>query len=129
MPHLSMEYSAGLEARCDLQSVARAAYQAMIDTGIFPLAGIRVRAHRADIAIVADDLSENDFLAMTLAVGAGRDKAALKAAGDAIFAAVQGALAEPLGTPHFALSLEIREIDPALSWKDTPIHARLSKKD
>lgn len=129
MPHLSMEYSAGLEARCDMQTVARTAYQAMIDAGIFPMGGIRVRAYRADIAIVADDHPENDFLAMTLAVGAGRDTDTLKAAGDTIFAAVQGALTGPLSTPHFALSLEIREIDPALSWKDTPIHARLSKKD
>jgi 5-carboxymethyl-2-hydroxymuconate isomerase len=29
------------------------------------------------------------------------------------------------GTPHFALSLEIREIEAALSWKKNSIHARL----
>ncbi|MAM61357.1 5-carboxymethyl-2-hydroxymuconate isomerase [Maritimibacter sp. UBA3975] len=131
MAHLSMEYSGGLDARCDMAALARAAHGAMVDAGIFPVAGIRVRLHRADVAIVADGLDENDFLAMTLSVGAGRTTEALKAAGDAIFAAVQGALRGPLSTPHFALSLEIRVIDPELSWKDTPIHARLSgqKKD
>lgn len=129
MAHLAMEYSAGLESRCSMADVAHAAHHAMVQSGVFPVAGIRVRLHRADFSIVANGLPENDFLAMTLSVGAGRDTPTLKTAGDAIFAAVQATLTGPLSTPHFALSLEIREINPALSWKDTPIHARLSKKD
>lgn len=126
MPHLSIEYSPGLESRADIAGICRVAHGAMLDTGIFPLAGIRVRAYRADCTIVADGLTENDFLAMTLSVGAGRPKEAMKSAGAAIFRAVQDLLGEPLSSPHFALSLEIRIIDPELSWKDTPIHARLS---
>lgn len=128
MPHLALEYSPGLEGRVDMSALCRAAHEAMIASGIFPLAGIRIRAYRADFCIVADGLEENDFLAMTLSVGAGRTKEALKAGGDLIFAAVREVLAEPLATPHFALSLEIRIIDPDLSWKETPIHARLSGK-
>jgi 5-carboxymethyl-2-hydroxymuconate isomerase len=126
MAHLSIEYSPGLERRADIAVVCRAAHEAMGAAGIFPLAGIRVRAHKADHCIIADGLAENDFAAMTLSVGAGRSTAALQAAGAAIFGAVQSELAEVLTTPHFALSLEIRVIDPDLSWKDTPIHARLS---
>ncbi|MQM38751.1 5-carboxymethyl-2-hydroxymuconate Delta-isomerase [wastewater metagenome] len=126
MPHLRIEYSPGLTARADMAAVCRAAYEAMKETGIFPLAGIRVRAYAADYCIVADDLADNDFAALTLSVGAGRGKPALRTAGDHLFAAVRSALAGPLATPHFALSLEIRVIDPDLSWKDTPIHARLS---
>lgn len=128
MAHLNIEYSAGLEARADVASVCSAAHAALISAKIFPVAGIRVRAHRADHAIVADGLAENDFLAATMSVGAGRTTTDLKAAGDLVFAALQDALAGPLATHHFALSLEIRVIDPALSWKDTPIHARLSGK-
>ena len=128
MPHLSIEYSPGLEARADMRAICEALHGAMVAAGIFPLAGIRVRAHKADIAIVADGLAENDFCAMTLSVGAGRSTEALKAAGDSIFAAAREALADPLSTPHFALSLEIRQIDPELSWKATPIHSRLSKE-
>ena len=129
MPHLHLDYSPGLEARADIPALCRTLHAAMVAAGIFPLAGIRIRAHRADHVIVADGLPENDFLAMTLSVGAGRTTDALKAAGDVIFAAAQTALAGPLSTPHFALSLEIRVSDPALSWKHTPIHARLSGKD
>ncbi|MEC3862505.1 5-carboxymethyl-2-hydroxymuconate Delta-isomerase [Mesobacterium sp. TK19101] len=128
MAHLSIEYSAGLADRTDMAALCRALHGAMIDAAIFPVAGIRVRAHRADHAIVADGLVENDFAAMTLSVGAGRTTEALKAAGDTVFAAAQARLADVLSTPHFALSLEIRVINPDLSWKDTPIHARLSGK-
>lgn len=124
MPHLRIEYSAGIEA--EMPALCEACRQAMIAAGIFPLAGIRVRAFRADHAIVADGLAENDFAALILSVGAGRTPEALQAAGAGVFAAAQGVLAARLAEPHFALSLDIRVSDPALSWKDTPIHARLS---
>lgn len=124
MAHLKIEYSAGVEAH--IAALCAGGHAAMIAAGIFPVAGIRVRAYRADHAVVADGLAENDFVAATLSVGAGRTTEALKEAGDRVFAALQNALAGPLSTEHFALSLEIRVIDPALSWKDTPIHARLS---
>lgn len=126
MPHLSLEYSPGLEERADMPALCRSLHGAMVEAGIFPLAGIRIRAHRADHCIVADGLAENDFLAMTLSVGAGRSTEALKTAGDRIFKTAQTALAGPLSSPYFALSLDIRVNDPELSWKDTPIHARLS---
>lgn len=128
MAHISIEYSAGLEARADIAAVCKAAHAALIEAGIFPVAGIRVRTHRADHAIVADGLAENDFLAATMSVGAGRSTEALQQAGALIFAAIQQALAGPLSTQYFALSFEIRVINPDLSWKDTPTHARLSGK-
>lgn len=128
MAHLALEYSPTLEQSVDIAELCAALHRAIIDAGIFPVAGIRVRAHKADFAIVADGLPENGFVAMTMSVGAGRTKQDLRKAGDAIFAVAQTALATPLSQPHFALSLEIRVIDPELSWKDTPIHARLSGK-
>ncbi|MBE9637203.1 5-carboxymethyl-2-hydroxymuconate isomerase [Salipiger mangrovisoli] len=128
MPHLRLEYSPGLERRADLGALCDSLHRAMMETGIFPLAGIRIRAFRADHWIVADGLPENDFAALTLMVGAGRPRQLLARAGAAIMAAAEAALAGPLASPHFALSLEIREIDPELSWKNTPIHARLSGK-
>ncbi|WBU57357.1 5-carboxymethyl-2-hydroxymuconate Delta-isomerase [Paracoccus sediminicola] len=128
MPHLRIEYSRGLARRADIGSLCAGLHRAMVATGIFPLAGIRVRAFAADHAIVADGLAENDFAALTLTVGAGRRKAALAEAGATIMGAAEAALAGPLATPHFALSLEIRVADPDLSWKNTPIHARLSGK-
>lgn len=128
MPHLVIEYSPELAAEVEIGAICRAAHSAMAANPLFPLAGIRVRAYPAAACVTADALPENGFLAMTLAVGAGRSKADLQAAGAAVFAAVQGELSGPLSGDHFALSLYIREIDPDLSWKDNPIHARLKGK-
>ena len=129
MPHMRIEYSPGLAGRVDMQALCNCVHGAMVETGIFPLAGIRVRAFCADHCIVADDHPDNDFAAFILTVGAGRTTETLNTAGRHIFAALQTFLSEPLSTPHFALSLDIRVSDPDLSWKDTPIHARLTKKD
>ena len=126
MPHLSIEYSPTLERCADMGALCRALHLGLLDIDIFPDAGIRIRMHRADYAIVADGHPDNDFVAMTLSVGAGRSTAALRSAGDALFEVARAELAGPLSKPHFALSLNIRVIDPELSWKDTPIHARLS---
>lgn len=126
MPHLKIEYAEGASQSLDIAGLCTALHGVLVASTTFPTAGIRVRAYRADHAIVADGLAENGFVAMTLSVGAGRSVAELRAEGDALFAAAQAALAGPLATTHFALSLEIREIAADLSWKDTPIHARLS---
>ena len=125
MPHLHIEYSSALEQKVDLPALCQALHGRMVQSDVFPTAGIRVRAFAANHAIVADGLAENDFLAMTLSVGAGRSTETLHAEGEALFSVAQTHLADLLARPHFALSLEIREANPVLSWKDTPIHARL----
>ena len=55
----------------------------------------------------------------------GRSAEEKKRVGEAIFSAVADRLAQLFATPHFALSLEIREIDAKLSWKKNAIHSRL----
>jgi 5-carboxymethyl-2-hydroxymuconate isomerase len=65
---------------------------------------------------------------MSLRIGKGRSEADRKRAGEAIFAAVSAFLSERFETPHFMLSLEIREIDADLSWKKNAIHPRLRQK-
>lgn len=129
MPHLTVEYGPGLDDGVDVAGLCRALHTVLVASDVFPTAGIRVRAYRADHAIIADDHPENQFVALTLRVGAGRTDAVLKAEGDKLFQAAQSFLRSPLSAPHFALSLDIRVGDPVLSWKDTPIHARLSDKE
>ena len=58
-------------------------------------------------------------------MGQGRSAEDRKRAGDMIFEAVSERLSPLLAKPHFALSLEIREIDGPLSWKKNAIHPRL----
>lgn len=128
MPHFTFDYSANLEGLVDLKALAKLIHQTMMETGLFELGAIRVRGFRTDVYAVADLLEENSFIDMSLRIGKGRSEDDRKRAGEAIFAAVSAFLAERFETPHFMLSLEIREIDADLSWKKNAIHPRLRQK-
>lgn len=125
MPHLRLEYSANLDQRADMSAVCRAAHEAILTTGLFEIGAPRVRACPAPHYAIADRHVENGFVDMVFRLGAGRSAEDKKRAGDAIMAAVAAELAPLLAAPHFALSLEVVEIDPALSWKKNSMHARL----
>ncbi|MDG1369421.1 MAG: 5-carboxymethyl-2-hydroxymuconate isomerase [Paracoccaceae bacterium] len=111
MPHLSFEYSAPLEDRADLPGFASAIRDAMVETGVFPLAGTRVRGHRADISVTADG-GAHDFLHMTLKMGIGRDDATKAAAAEAIYTAAEDWLKPRLPGASVAVSLEVLELPP-----------------
>ena len=128
MPHLTVEYSANLEARADLDALCSTLLETILATGLFEFGAVRVRALRADHYAIADRLPDNGFVDLNLRIGKGRSAEEKKRTGEALFAAATTALAPLLETPHFALSLEIREIDAELSWKKNAIHPRLRGK-
>jgi 5-carboxymethyl-2-hydroxymuconate isomerase len=125
MPHLTVEYSANLDGRADIGALCRGLSRAVLSTGLFEVGAVRVRAVRCTHYAIADQLPENAFVDLNLRIGIGRSLEEKKRAGEAIFSAASEALTPLFETPHFALSLEIREIDPDLSWKRNAIHPRL----
>jgi 5-carboxymethyl-2-hydroxymuconate isomerase len=128
MPHFTMEYSANLDGAVDFAGLCTAVHETIIATGLFELGAVRVRAIRCDAYAVADLLPENGFIDMSFRVGKGRSEEEKRRTGEAIFATVTAFLAPLFEAPHFALTLEIREIDPDLSWKKNAIHPRLRQK-
>ncbi|RYE86570.1 MAG: 5-carboxymethyl-2-hydroxymuconate Delta-isomerase [Hyphomicrobiales bacterium] len=128
MPHINIEYSANLDSSVDFDALCRLVLKTALDTGIFEPGAVRVRAFRAEHYAVADDLPDNSFIDLSCRIGAGRSPADKQATGEAIFEAVAQHVNQLLATQHFALSLEIREIDPVLSWKRNSIHPRLRGK-
>ncbi len=128
MPHMSIEYSANLDGSVDMAEFCAIVQRAMLETGLFELGAVRVRAFRTEAYAVADRLPQNGFIDMNLRIGKGRSAEDRKRAGEMIFAAASDHLARLFETPHFALSLEIREIDAELSWKKNAIHPRLRGK-
>lgn len=128
MPHIVMEYSASLEGLCDIHALCEVARKASVETGIFPLGGIRVRAHRATHAVIADGNPAHAFLDVTLKIGTGRDADTKRRAGDHVFAAISRALDPAFARTTIALSMEIREINPALNWKRNTIHDALKDR-
>ena len=125
MPHFTLEYSANLDDRLDMAGVVEIVRKAAVETGIFPLGGIRVRALRCEHYAIADGRSEFGFLDMVLRLGEGRDLAARKKAGDHIFKALSAYLDPVFATSKFALSFDMQINDKETSWKRNNIHEAL----
>jgi 5-carboxymethyl-2-hydroxymuconate isomerase len=125
MPHFTIEYSGNLDARVDMAKVVEIVRKAAVETGIFPLGGIRVRAIRCEHYAIADGQPNFGFLDMVLRLGEGRDLAARQKAGEYIFKALSSHLDPVFAGSQFALSFDMQINDKETSWKRNNIHEAL----
>ena len=125
MPHFTIEYSANLDSRLDIGAVCEVVRRAAVETGIFPLGGIRVRAVRCEHYAIADARQDYGFLDMVLRIGEGRDLPARKKAGEHVFQALSKHLDPVFAASKFALSFDIQINDKDTSWKRNNIHDAL----
>ncbi len=125
MPHFTIEYSANLDDRLDIGAACEVVRKAAIETGIFPLGGIRVRAVRCEHYAIADARQDYGFLDMVLRIGEGRDLKTRKEAGEQIFQALSRHLNSFFASSKFALSFDMQINDKDTSWKRNNIHDAL----
>src|SRR5215469_1406821 len=125
MPHFTIEYSANLDRHADMAEVVEVVRKAAVETGIFPLGGIRVRAVRCEHYAIADGRGEHGFLDMVLRLGEGRDLATRKKAGEHVFRALSQHLDPVFEQSTFALSFDMQINDKETSWKRNNIHEAL----
>jgi 5-carboxymethyl-2-hydroxymuconate isomerase len=125
MPHFTLEYSANLDGRVDMARAVEVVRKAAVETGIFPLGGIRVRAVRCEQFAIADGQPQFGFLDMVLRLGEGRDLATRKKAGEHIFKALSSYLDPAFASSPFALSFDMQINDKETSWKRNNIHDAL----
>ena len=125
MPHFTIEYSANLDGRLDIAAVCEVVRKAAVETGIFPLGGIRVRAVRCEHYAIADARQDYGFLDMVLRIGEGRDLPTRKKAGEHVFNALSRHLDPVFAGTKFALSFDMQINDKDTSWKRNNIHDAL----
>jgi 5-carboxymethyl-2-hydroxymuconate isomerase len=125
MPHFTIEYSANLDSRLDMGKVVEVVRKAAVETGIFPLGGIRVRAIRCEHYAIADGSPHLGFLDVVLRLGEGRDLATRKKAGEHIFRALSDHLDPVFAADPVALSFDMQINDKETSWKRNNIHGTL----
>ena len=125
MPHFTIEYSANLDGRVDMGAVVELVRKAAVETGIFPLGGIRVRAIRCEHYAIADGARDYGFLAMLLRLGEGRDLATRQKAGEHVFKALSAYFDPVFKETKFALSFDMQINDKEMSWKRNNIHEAL----
>ncbi len=126
MPHFTLQYSANLDAVVDIAAACEVVRSAAVDTGIFPLGGIRVRAIRCEHYAIADGRADYGFLDMLLRIGEGRDLATRQRAGEHVFQTLSDFLDPVFAKRPLALSFDIQINDAATSWKRNTIHELLN---
>ena len=127
MPHLIIEYSANLEAEIDLDGLMRKLRDAAAGGGVFPLPGIRVRAARRDLYLIADGDPSHGFVHVTARIGAGRDEATRRAQAQLLFDALCLHLVPVHERRGLGISFEMVEIDSVGSLKKNNLHERLRR--
>lgn len=128
LPHLIVEYSANLEPVMDLDSLLDRLHAAAVESGMFPLGGIRVRAHRADHYRIADCAPENAFVHVTAIVGSGRSLERRERVSQQLFAVICEALEKLSANGPLAISFNMREFDPVLNFKKNNLHEYVARR-
>jgi 5-carboxymethyl-2-hydroxymuconate isomerase len=127
MPHLNIEYSANLEEVLDIQALVDRIHETALETGIFPLGGVRTRAEARKFYRIANGNPRAGYIHMIVRIGSGRDLETRRSAGERIFEALCDFTDELYRSRPLALSFELHEIPPDLAWRKNNLHELLKK--
>ena len=128
MPHVIVEYSANLEPAVSPRRLVDALHRTALDTGVFPIGGLRTRAERRDVYAVADGDPDNAFVAVLARIGQGRDAETRQRVAKALMATLEAETAEVFAARGLGLTVEVQEIDGTASLKTNNLHERMSRK-
>lgn len=123
MPHFIAECTDNIREQADLPGLFAKVNEALAATGIFPIGGIRSRAHWLDTWQMADGRHDYAFVHMTLKIGAGRSLESREAVGEMLFTLIKAHFAELMAARYLALSFELDELHPTLNYKQNNVHA------
>ena len=127
MPHFIYEFSPNIEQGLKLPELFEKMHEVAIDTGVFPLGGIRSRAYKADYYRISDGDPTLGFIHLCIKVGAGRTEETLKAAADRLFDCLTEHLQELFDSQYLGISMEMMEIHPTITYKKNNIHQKFKK--
>ena len=125
MPHLMIDYSVNVEPDVDIGALCDTLRDVAASIDAFPMAGVKVRAVRVDHYSIADGNPEHGFIDISVRIREGRDMETKQNAAQKIFDAANEFVADVMQRRSLALSLELRDIDAALSPKSGSIRKYL----
>lgn len=128
MPHLNIEYSANLGDSLDIQALVNRIHETALETGIFPLGGVRTRAEPRKYYRIANGDPRAGYIHLMVRIGSGRDIETRRNAGERIFAALCDFTDEIYRSRPLALSFELHEIPPEMAWRKNNLHDLLKKE-
>lgn len=126
MAHFILEYSDNISEDClALQSLFECLHTTAVDTGLFPLKGVRSRAFACSDYRMADGNPDHIFIHLSVLIGAGRSFQEKESASLVLFKAYQEHFAPCLKERGVAMSFEMRELEPLLKYNLNTIEAYL----
>jgi 5-carboxymethyl-2-hydroxymuconate isomerase len=128
MPHLIIEYSANLDRSIDIAALIEGIHQAALETGVFPIGGVRTRAARREAYRIGDGHADNGFIHIQARIGAGRPAEVRHQAGEHIFNRLKEITAAHFARAPLGLTFEIVEMDPVGSFKLNNIHDAIERR-
>lgn len=130
MPHFIVEYTDNIKEDADIPGLLRKLHATMLaQNGVFPLGGIRLRAHELKHYFVADGNPENAFVHAVLKIGQGRSPEVKAKVCQELFATMKAHFFSPGKEDRpLALSMEFHEFDENGTFRHNTIHARLKAK-
>jgi 5-carboxymethyl-2-hydroxymuconate isomerase len=128
LPHLIVEYSANIESEIELGALLDKLHARALETGVFPLGGLRVRAHRTDDYRIADKSPDNGFVHVTAMIGHGRALDVQQRAGEQLFETLTAHLAPLYAKSPLAISLNVQEFHPVLNFKKNNLHEHVQQR-
>lgn len=128
MPHIWIESSRNLADEPEILALKKRVYDAALETGIFPIGGIRVRFQIIDDYIVGDGDPANGFVHIVLRIGDGRELDVRRAAADHVFEAVRTTLAPLCGRAPLAIAFELQEMSADHNYKLNNLHEHIERR-
>lgn len=122
LPHLIIEYSANVEDRIELDALLDKLHATALQTGVFPIGGLRIRAHGVQHYRIADNDPANGFVHATALIGHGRPLDVQQRAGEQLFATLTEHLKPLYDRSPLAISLNVQEFHPVLNFKKNNLH-------
>ena len=117
MPHIVIDYSPNVESHVDMSALCELLRSTAATIDAFPMAGLRVRATKADHYAIADGNKRHGYIDVSVRLRAGRSMEVRQAAIQVLFEVAQEYLSPVLSQRSLALSFEMRNIDAELSPK------------
>lgn len=128
MPHFIVEYSGNLKSEINFDEFFEKVHTCLGNSGVFPLGGIRSRAICMEDYRIADAQHDYAFIHILLKIGSGRDESTRKRVCDELFEVIENYFAPLQAKRLLAISFEMQEIHPVLTYKKNNIHAFLKSK-
>lgn len=126
MPHFIVECSDNIREQAQLPALFQQVNVLLAASGLFPLGGIRSRAHWVDTWLMADGSADFAFVHMTLRIGHGRSQQELEPVMAGLFSLIERHFSALMAQRYLALSFTVDELHPVLNYKRNNVHPLFS---